>query len=69
LEARLKYEENLNQKDWKCMIGDKIEGLLLQNRDISGNYKAVKAQAFINHSPEQIFFTITNTRLRKIFDT
>jgi hypothetical protein len=51
------------------MIDDKIEGLLVHNRDTSGNYKAVKAQAIINHSPEQIFFTITNTGLRKIFDT
>ena len=52
------YMNNFNLTDWKMTTDDKKDGLQIWQRQAPNGLKAMKAQAYINRCPEDIFEVI-----------
>ena len=63
-----KYVGALTLPDWKVITEDKKVGLTIWQRSDSRGLKAMKAEAYIDRSPEEIFRYIGDLSYRKDYD-
>lgn len=47
--------KNLNQTDWKITTDDKKDGLKIWQRQTPEGLKAMKAEAYIERCPDEVF--------------
>lgn len=61
------YESNWNSKDWQLTLEDEQQQLKIWQRSANG-LKAMKAAAFVDHSPEEIAILIFDSDKKKEYD-
>lgn len=62
------YKIRLEKTDWKVLLEDKKDGLIVWQRTSEEGLKAMKAQAIIDWSPQDVFRVIGDSAYRKDYD-
>ncbi len=63
------YEEFMNADDWKDMINDRKQGVLIQTRTSPSGGNSVKATGILDFPIDVIFATIGDTKYRTEYDS
>ena len=70
VKSSAEYERRMNLTDWKQVIDDKKEGLVIWQRESDEGRNAMKASAIIDYSPDEIMKILgdANPQWRKDYD-
>ena len=63
------FSDYAEAKDWKEMINDKKQGVLISTREGPSKCNSVKATGVLNYTPIEIFRTLTDSKYRSLYDS